>query len=624
MRLFKRLIPPTAIFVALLAVFATLGAAMTPDWQAEPLREHVSVASSQTTIQARDVSSPQEGTYQVSTTSMRIRLTDKVTINAVVRSPLGAPGKRPAVLFIHGAGTGKANEVYGDIASAMSSAGIVTLVPDKRLDTYGTFHRDYYAMARDYLVSLNTLRALPNVDASKAGIYAESEGTWVCEAMAGDDHAIPFMILTSPPAVSGRHQMAMAGNSYLAAVGAPPRLRHAVDSFVSLDFAPIGPNYADFPADRYLDRLSMPLLVNYGTDDLAMPIEQGAQDIATAAKGVGNSNVTVRYYQANHQMRVGAYTSKPGLPLEQHYTHDLEDWTNAVASGASASDWTTPKVAGTQPRQRFAVPTTIRPGLISTLPALLVLLVLVFLCPLVAGIWAIGIAIGNAWARHRTGESGTNRLGTDGDAYCAGYDDHNDVQHHNSERHHLRLPHKLAVALGANGFMSVAGVVSFAAYVVMAARDALSLTYQSTPLTVGWIVLRLIPLVDIALLTWLILSLWRTLRHRTSPDIASAAESTSGYVSSSTDQAWFSTSNSASRHEQGDGDPTFKPTGFPENSSMFRYEHRNYEHENHNRGEIVKPKDATFGFSRTAVIVLCALGSLLSLTLMAFFGLLTY
>lgn len=563
---------------------------MTPDWQAEPLTEHVSVTSPQTAIQAHGISSPQEGTYQVSTTSIRIHLTPQVTVNAIVRAPIGAPGKRPAVLFIHGAGTGKANEVYGDVASAMSSAGIVTLVPDKRLDTYSTFHRDYYAMARDYLVSLNTLRALPNVDASKTGIYAESEGTWVCEAMAGDDHAIPFMILTSPPSVSGRHQMAMAGNAYLEAVGAPPRLRHDVDSFISLDFAPIGPNYADFPAERYLSRLRMPLLVNYGTDDLAMPIEQGAKDITAAAKSAGNNNVTVRYYQANHQMRVGAYTSQPGLPLEQHYTHDLEDWTNAVTSGASASDWATPKVAGAQPNQRFAVPATIKPGLISTLRTLLILIALAFLCPLVAGIWAIGIASSNGRDQHRSGKSGTN-----GDAYFTGNDRRNNFLHHDGERHHrrLQLPHKLTIALSVNGFMAVVSIIMFAAYVVMAARDALSLNYQSTPLTAGWIVLRLIPLADIALLTWLIINLWQARTGWMSQRVSGTMVDDS--ISTHTEL----TGNTQTDHEQ---TTSYKSTD----------------------SDSLGLKTPTFGVARTAVVILCVLSAVLSLTLMAFFGLLTY
>ena len=54
----------------------------------------------------------------------------------------------------------------------------------------------------------------------------------------------------------------------------------------------------------------------------------------------------VRYYAANHQMRTGSSLSLPGLPLDKDYTHNLEDWINAIAAGATEDDWLTPDIAG--------------------------------------------------------------------------------------------------------------------------------------------------------------------------------------------------------------------------------------------------------------------------------------
>ena len=93
----------------------------------------------------------------------------------------------------------------------------------------------------------------------------------------------------------------------------------------------------------------MPLLVNYGTIDPAMPIEQGALQLIGDAHAAGNSNVLVRYYAANHQMRTGSSLSLPGLPLDKDYTHNLEDWINAIAAGATEDDWLTPDIAGHAP-----------------------------------------------------------------------------------------------------------------------------------------------------------------------------------------------------------------------------------------------------------------------------------
>ncbi|WEV59927.1 hypothetical protein OZX67_02775 [Bifidobacterium sp. ESL0728] len=586
MRLLKRFLPSMAVFIALVAVLATLGAAMMPDWSVEPLTQHIKVASDNSSIQARDTATArdirnirntdsraeeatgtpakganeqtassagtkrndgktgnnandnvenilktdQEGTYKVKTTNLRIKLAPNVTINAILRSPVNARGKRPATLFIHGAGTGKASEVYGDIASAMSSAGIVTLVPDKRLDTYTTFHRDYYAMAEDYMTSLKTLRSQPDVDPAQAGIYAESEGTWIAEAMAHrHPGAIPFMMLTSPPAVSGRRQMAMAANTYVDYVGAPNGLNRDVDKFIGLDFAPLGLQYADFPAERYLKDLTMPILISFGTDDLSMPIDQGATDIINGTEAAGNKNVLVRYYHANHQMRVGAHTSVPGLPLDKHYTHDLEDWTNAIAAGTKADDWVTPQIAGDQPNQRLAVPSSVKPGPIGSLSTILVLLAAIILCIAMAGIVGLGIAIGHLLKRDRqTKQSSSPSLdqndmkkslttnSTSGKADFAMDDSQyppatdSAIRESDSGANYGRFPHRLTTALALNGCCAVLGIAAFFVYVIIAAKSALTLTSRDTMLTWGWTLMQVIALINIVLLTWLMMELWRS------------------------------------------------------------------------------------------------------------------
>ncbi|WEV68968.1 hypothetical protein OZX73_06765 [Bifidobacterium sp. ESL0775] len=569
MRLLKRFLPSVAIFVALVAVLAALGAAMMPQWSVEPLTQHIKVASTDSTIQARStvntqgsantrdpankrntdnqarkpdnntnagnvLKTDQEGTYQVKSQNLRIKLAPNVTINAILRSPVGARGLRPATLFIHGAGTGKANEVYGDIASAMSSAGIVTLVPDKRLDTYTTFHRDYYAMAEDYMTSLSILRAQPDVDPAQAGIYAESEGTWIAEAMAHrHPGAIPFMMLTSPPAVSGRRQMAMAANTYVDYIGSPKGLSRDIDKFVGLDFAPLGLQYADFPAERYLKDLTMPLLISFGTDDLSMPIEQGATDIINAASAAGNKNVSVRYYHANHQMRVGAHTSVPGLPLDMHYTHDLEDWTNAIAAGTKSGDWITPQIAGDQPHQRFDVPGSVKPGLIGSLSTILALLAAIIVCAAMAGIVGLVIAMGHLRKRCKqtergfsasSGKNGIKKPLIPNSTTGKTYSDVSDMKYSAATDSAIyesipgttdnRFPHRLTTALALNGCCAVLGIIAFFAYVVIAAKSALTLTPRGTLLGWGWALLHVVALVNVALLTWLIMELWRSRSSR--------------------------------------------------------------------------------------------------------------
>ena len=363
-----------ASFVVILLVMLLLGQAMTPDWRVEPYRDHLRVSTRSTTVASSLGPTTPEGTHPVREQKISITLAGGVRIQAIVREPSDRKGTGPACLFIHGAGTGKSSEVFGDLASAMASAGITTLVPDKRLDTYTTFHRDYQAMAADYGRSLDRLRSWPGVDPTKVGLYAESEGTWISSIMTAKDPSIAFSILTSPPVYPGRRQMAMAATSYLDLIGAPKGIRNVIPRLMGMDLSLLGLEYADFPSLPYLDQLRMPVMINFGTMDVSMPVEQGAREIIRRAHASGNDNVTLRYYPTNHQIRTGSRLAKAGLPLEPRYTHNLEDWINAVAMGTKADQWSTPMIAGSQPHQLNQVPKHTNTGLIPSLTALLTLM----------------------------------------------------------------------------------------------------------------------------------------------------------------------------------------------------------------------------------------------------------
>ena len=363
-----------ASFVVILLVMLLLGQAMTPDWRVEPYRDHLRVSTRSTAVASSLGPTTPEGTHPVKEQRISITLAGGVRIQAIVREPSDLKGTGPACLFIHGAGTGKSSEVFGDLASAMASAGITTLVPDKRLDTYTTFHRDYQAMAADYGRSLDRLRSWPSVDPTKVGLYAESEGTWISSIMTAKDPSIAFSILTSPPVYPGRRQMAMAATSYLDLIGAPKGIRNVIPRLMGMDLSLLGLEYADFPSLPYLDQLRMPVMINFGTMDVSMPVEQGAREIIRRTHAIGNDNVTLRYYPTNHQIRTGSRLAKAGLPLEPRYTHNLEDWINAVAMGTKADQWSTPMIAGSQPHQLNQVPKHTNTGLIPSLTALLTLM----------------------------------------------------------------------------------------------------------------------------------------------------------------------------------------------------------------------------------------------------------
>ena len=349
----RRVASVIATAMAMTLVFATLGWAMMPQWNTRPYTKHIVIASADTTITPAHANIPHEGRYRTRETRLSIKTGDGVTLPAVLREPVGAPGPRPACLFIHGSGTSGAED-FGDI---------------------------------------DVLRGISGVDPAKTGIYAESEGTWIATILTSKRQDIAFAVLTSAPVFNGREQMAMAVSAYTHEAGAPKPVVKDMAKLMSLDYAPFDLAYADFDADRYLKSLTMPVLVNYGTYDTAMPIEQGAQRIIATANKSGNENVTVRYFAGNHQMRAGEGLFTPNLPLAEGYTQALENWVNGVTAGTKADGWATPQVAGATPHQRFAASQRTRSGIVGSLGVLAGLMVAGPVLIVMAAILGIGLTV---------------------------------------------------------------------------------------------------------------------------------------------------------------------------------------------------------------------------------------
>lgn len=502
------------ITVLLVALLGVLGVVCTPRWRVEPFTNHITVKSSSTAIRAKNITTPQEGRYRTKETHIAVNLGGGKSVNAIVREPVGAPDGHAACLFLHGSGTGKSSEAYGDIAYAMASTGITTLVPDKRLDNYSMLSRDYESSANDYAQSLKILRAWPGVDASKTGIYAESEGTWIATVLTDEHPDLAFAILASSPVVSGRQLMAMSATNYLEAVGAPKAVTRIIPKLTSLSVQAVGPNYADFDAARYRKSMTMPLLIDYGTRDTAMPVEQGARLLTRAANAAGNRNVTVRYYYANHQIRTGSAQPAPGLPLESHYTHDLEDWVNAVAAGTDASGWATPMVAGAQPNQTLTAPTDTSPALVTSVGVIAGAIALCLLCALLAMLGApVLIAAGVIRGRARK----------------SGHDPHDDPQLAAAPKQG-RIPQpavprftgSLRASLIVNTVLAVGVTCVFLAYLVTVIIDAISLTSNSTVLARNWHVVTALAWMAVVAFAWLLAELVTEALRRHTGAVAAA------------------------------------------------------------------------------------------------------
>ena len=213
-----------ATSAAILVALALTGAVAGPAWEPEPVTDHLEPASVSTAIGGASASDGEPGDHEVRESAVTIPLADGLEVGGLLREPVGddgpdgaPPENRPGIVFVHGAGTGKAADAFTLAATALASAGITTLVPDKRLDNYSTRHRDYEAMALDYAHSVSYLRGVPGVDPDAVGLYAESEGAWVSPVMMVDDPGLAFQILVSarPPisAISPRSAPISSSNA---------------------------------------------------------------------------------------------------------------------------------------------------------------------------------------------------------------------------------------------------------------------------------------------------------------------------------------------------------------------------------------------------------------------------
>jgi dienelactone hydrolase len=433
-----------------IVVLAMIGAVLGPAWDPAPMTDPLVPTSSSTAI----TGAPALGAYDVRQRVVDVPL-DGTTVQAQISEPVGASGPLPAVVFVHGAGTGKFSRAFVAQARAFASHGIVTVVPDKRLDTYTTSHRDYVAMAADYERSVELARTLPGVDPDRVGVYAESEGAWIAPVMAAEDQRLAFVVLVSAPVVPPREQAAFAVDSYLRNTGVPRGVFRAIPRAVGA-LPGGGFEYADFDVTPYQRRMHQPVLVVYGTGDSSMPLVQGAEQLLRDTAVAGGAGTTVRYYEgANHGIRVGGEV----LP---EFLRDVSGWVLGLPGTAGAE----PVIAGAQPHQTYLAQPVPMPRWLSDGVVMILGILIASGLVVVAG---LAVPAGRLVERVR-------RRGTSGPAA--------------SSPPVRRFARGTALGLAGLGAGSILTVVALAWYLVSIGRLALDYQRNDLVVTGGWLFVR--------------------------------------------------------------------------------------------------------------------------------------
>lgn len=410
------------IFIILLGVMVSISNLTTVPWNIEPTGQSMATLTDDTEVTFDNPSGetlPAKGTYEVTERYITLNMTsdgnltkesgargkanaDGVqAIKVLIREPQNASGKRPGVVFMHGAGYGTCDNSFGDVASGMASAGFVTAVLDKPVWNTTDINRDYPASAKAYDQVIEYLRDQSDVDEAKVGIYATSESTWISSYLLEDDPDIAFQILLSPMVFSPRQSLGFFVTQDFTLVGANEGYQSIVQRVFSADTGLFGLNNFDL-ATLKPAAYAVPTYVAYGSKDVMTAQVDGVRAILYNAHKADNWNVTVRSYPvANHVLRLGD-ESEAGTPFADAYVDDLIDWAVGTSAGLTQ---TSEKVAGTNLYQSIGLPGALKARRVGTIYGVIlhVTVVLLLLASIVLALVALGrkIAADARWRREK-------------------------------------------------------------------------------------------------------------------------------------------------------------------------------------------------------------------------------
>lgn len=410
------------IFIILIGVLVSISNLTTVPWNIEPTGQSMATLTDDTEVTFDNPSGetlPAKGTYEVTERYITLNMTgdgnltkesgargkanaDGVqAIKVLIREPQNASGKRPGVVFMHGAGYGTCDNSFGDVASGMASAGFVTAVLDKPVWNTTDINRDYPASAKAYDQVIEYLRDQSDVDEAKVGIYATSESTWISSYLLEDDPDVAFQILLSPMVFSPRQSLGFFVTQDFTLVGANEGYQSIVQRVFSADTGLFGLSNFDL-ATLKPAAYAVPTYVAYGSKDVMTAQVDGVRAILYNAHKADNWNVTVRSYPvANHVLRLGD-ESEAGTPFADAYVDDLIDWAVGTSAGLTQ---TSEKVAGTNLYQSIGLPGALKARRVGTIYGVIlhVTVVLLLLASIVLELVALGrkIAADARWRREK-------------------------------------------------------------------------------------------------------------------------------------------------------------------------------------------------------------------------------
>jgi len=280
------------------------------------------------------------------------------------------PGKYPAIVLYHGSGP---QSRYSELARTFAAWGIAAFTYDKRGigESTGDFRKvPFLDLSSDGLAAVDLLKARPDVDASKIGVWGLSQGGWLSPLAASRSSDIVFVIAVSGPGVSPGEQMVFFYASELRAQGLPDnqveeasKLRQQVWTYVStgagyaaakaaVEHAKSRPWYSQVKAQRdgifdsfenaaaernrlwfkvemnydpvaTLRKLTVPVLFLFGDADTLVPVPKSVEIINQTLTASGHRDFTIRVFPGvDHGMHLAVENMREA----PEYLPTMKNW----------------------------------------------------------------------------------------------------------------------------------------------------------------------------------------------------------------------------------------------------------------------------------------------------------
>ena len=211
--------------------------------------------------------------------------------------------------------------------------GVITLIYDKRTVGYSLLRRDYGLLAADAVAAVALLATQRDVDPSRLGLWAQSEGAYVAPLACNRSSAIKFVITVGAIGVTPAVQTAWGYDQFLRHAGVGAGLPHTLEitALRTMISAGLFPEANFDPAPAW-QQLRQPVLAEWGEfDRVALPRESSTA-IEEALRRGGNTRYTMRFISGvRHNLNLtadGGFDRITSLPAdygtyERHWIDDL-------------------------------------------------------------------------------------------------------------------------------------------------------------------------------------------------------------------------------------------------------------------------------------------------------------